>query len=227
MTSALDISLTPPSPPSHQAVDKKPILLAAYKFGEPYRKRRVKVPPDLLWKDFLALFYSRLELNRDLDIEIFDENGIEIVSVDDLVDNDILVVREKKHPKPVKMVASSAGGASWSHNPGNRQGMASRNASGDPCWRSHDQAPPHHSTPAALHSSSSNRPHPGRSGCHTFSMMLGPPVLSHYIQCNSFGYYFLAEAENLKMNPVTGRSRKVHCVVKVPHVNIGRYLIST
>lgn len=218
--SALDVSS---SLPTHLTPVTKPLLLAAYKFGEPYRKRRVKVPSDILWKNFLALFYSRLELNRDLDIEIFDENGIEIVSVDDLVDNDVLVVKEKR---TTKSKTSSSLSSSWPHHHGNRQGVVTKDTTGDPSQRSHDQTQPqpHHVTPAPGQLSSNTRLHLGGSGSHTLTIMLGPPVLSHFIQCNSFGHYFLAEAENLKIKLVPGKSRKVHCVVKVPHVNIGGLL---
>lgn len=74
----------------------QPLIVAAYLHGDPSRKRRVKVPPNIKWNDFLALFYSRLDLNPNLEIEIFDEKGIEIVSVDDLVEGDVLVVKERR-----------------------------------------------------------------------------------------------------------------------------------
>ena len=222
-------------------------MLAAYKYGEPYRKRRVKVPADTPWKDFLALFYSRLDLNRHLDLEIFDENGIEIVSVDDLIDNDVLVVREKKPIKSIgsiSMVAAPmATSSSWQHHQDSRQGLSTsvRDTPSDPFRRPHEQAqpyqapprqspshqaPPHHhggQVPLKMMPVSSSSQSPGVTSEHAPSVKVGPPTLSHFIQCNSFGHYFLAEAENLKLQLVPGKSRKAHCVVKVPHTSVGKW----
>ncbi len=213
-----------------QSLQVKPLVIAAYKYGEPYRKRRVKVSANTPWKDFLALFYSRLDLSRDCDLEIFDESGVEIVSVEDLIDNDILVVREKQ---PVKSGSSASVEVSpWQHQhqSGSRHGLAAsslRDTPSDPFLRPHEQAPPLHGgqggTPKMAKVSSS-RPSPSGlpSSEHAQSVMVGPPTLSHFIQCNSFGHYFLAEAENLKLQLVPGKSRKAHCVVKVPHINVGK-----
>ena len=71
-----------------------PLVVAAYKQGDPSRKRRVKVPPNIKWTEFLDLFYHRFDVSRDLAIEIYDEKGIEIVSTEDLLQGDVLVVKE-------------------------------------------------------------------------------------------------------------------------------------
>ncbi len=157
-----------------------PLIVAAYLHGDPSRKRRVKVPPNIKWADFLALFYSRLDLSPNTEIEIFDERGIEIVACEDLIANDILVVREKRH----------------THS------RHSERMSHDLTGRSHDLA--------------------GMS--HDGSVMMGTPLLSHFIQSNSFGYYFLAQVDNLPSGtpqggtrtPSGGRVRKTHCVLKIP-----------
>ena len=227
MASSIPIGNFPPSS-SKPECPRKPLILAAYKYGEPHRKRRVKVPVDILWKDFLTLFYSRFELNYDLDIEVFDENGIEIVSVDDLVDGDILVVREK-HPVKTKTSSSLPASASSAlpprhHHQSSQHGMLGRDRTGDMSQRSHDQTMPNNMTPTPLPLSSSAQLHPGESGSHTPTMMVAMPTLSHFIQSNSFGHYFLAEAENLKVKVVPGKSRKVYCVIKVPHINLGGLL---
>lgn len=71
-----------------------PLIIAAYRQGDPSRKRRVKVSPNIKWAEFLDLFYDRFGVSRDLAIEIYDEKGIEIVSVEDLMQDDVLVVKE-------------------------------------------------------------------------------------------------------------------------------------
>ena len=71
-----------------------PLIIAAYRQGDPSRKRRVKVSPNIKWAEFLDLFYDRFGVSRDLAIEIYDEKGIEIVCVEDLLQDDVLVVKE-------------------------------------------------------------------------------------------------------------------------------------
>ncbi len=159
-----------------------PLIVAAYLHGNPSRKRRVKVPPNIKWAEFLALFYSRLDLNPNTEIEIFDERGIEIVACEDLIANDILVVREKIHAH-------------------------SRHSD----RVSHDLAGMSHDLVAMSHD-------------HGFVGMMGTPLLSHFIQSNSFGYYFLAQVDNVpsrtphsgSRTPQGARVRKTHCVLKVP-----------
>ena len=77
-----------------------PLVIAAYKQGDPSRKRRVKVPPNIKWAEFLDLFYDRFVVSRDFAIEIYDEKGIEIVSTDDLLHDDVLVVKEIAKSRP-------------------------------------------------------------------------------------------------------------------------------
>ena len=199
-SSSVDASPTPPTHPT-----TKPLLLAAYRYDDPSRKRRVKVPSDISWKDFLSLFYSRLEISHNVEIEIFDERGIEIVSVEDLVDNDVLVIREKR---PKLSLTSS-----------NRQLV--RDTLNDPLRRMHNQAPPSHVT--SISKGFNARSHMG-VGDHTSSMIVGVPLLSHFIRCNSFGYYFLAEGVTMKsvQTQGVGRIKKAHCIVKIPHIK-GEY----
>ena len=200
-----------PTPPSQQT-PAKPLLLAAYKYSDPSRKRRVKVPSNILWKDFLSLFYSRLDISSDVGIEIFDERGSEIVTVDDLVDNDVLVIREvPSRAQPGKSAWPSSGTSG-----GNRYRCVPPT---DPFGRSHDQAPPSHMMP--LSNTPGMKPHDILTEDHLTTVMLGTPHLSHFIQCNSFGYYFLAEVNNIKFMPSQGKARKAHCIVKVPHFNKG------
>ncbi len=146
---------------SFMQMDQQPLIIAAYLHGDSSRKRRVKVAPNLKWTEFIKLFYSRLDLNPNADIEIFDERGIEIVTTEDLVSNDVLVVREMRAP-------------------------SARPQSHDMVRVSADQ-----------------------------SLVVGPPSLSHFIQSNSFGYYFLAQVDNL---PVSAQTcvRRTHCVLKIP-----------
>ena len=215
-----------------QSLSTKPLVVAAYKYGEPYRKRRVKVHTNIPWKEFIGLFYSRLDLDQDCDLEVFDENGVEIVSIDDLLDNDVLVVREKQiKDVPVAMAPPSMRLSSWQHQHA-RMGVPGmvRDTPPEPFRRSHDQAAihpalvnHHHSEPGPPRMSSMSVPRISvkMPTEHAPSVMVGPPTLSHFIQCNSFGHYFLAEAENLKLPQVPGKSRKAHCVVKVPHGNVG------
>lgn len=195
---------TPPAPPSST---RKPLIIAAYRYGDPSRKRRVKVPPDTPWPEFLALLYSRLEIDRDLAIEICDENDIGIVSVDDLVDNEVLVVKERQ--------SLDGGKAQWGYGGGSvgRYG-GGRDAPPDPYRRSHDQALP--TTAHMMPISKLSRSRVGGESAAS-SVIVGAPQLSHFIQCNSFGYYFLAEADNVRLAQSQGKARKAHCIVKVPY----------
>ena len=197
---------------------KRPLIVAAYRYGEPFRKRRVKVPTNIKWKEFLALIYSRLEIDTSLNIEIFDEQGIEIVDVDDLVENDVLVVRDmpstmKSYPKSAAKGRPVGGGT----------GM---DGVGEMIQRYPEQTssvPKGVSIPAvAMRSHDKSR---DLSSEH--SMMVSTPQLSHFIQLNSFGYYFLAEVENMKLLPTHGKIKKIHCIVKVPHCHKGTDNICT
>ena len=197
---------------------KRPLIVAAYRYGEPFRKRRVKVPTNIKWKEFLALIYSRLEIDTNLNIEIYDEQGIEIVDVDDLVENDVLVVRDmpasmKSYPKSVAK-----------GKPLNPMGAAGtgREAGGMMVPRYPEQPnsipPAGVSVPAAAVVRSHDK---SRDFGVEHSMMVSTPQLSHFIQLNSFGYYFLAEVENMKLVPTHGKIKKIHCIVKVPHCQKG------
>ena len=204
-------------------------MLTAYKYGDPHCKRMVTVPSDILWKDFLTLFYSRFELNYDLDIEVFNENGIKIVSVDDLMNGDVLVVREKQ---PVRAETSSSlpsSSASALSPRRHRQSIQCRTQGRDKTGyisqRSHDQTMSNSMTPTPLPLLSSAEVHPSGSGTQPCTMITITPTLSNLIQCNSFGYYFMAEAENLKVKTIPRKSRKVNCIIKVPRINLGGLLI--
>jgi len=91
---------------SHVQPSERPLIVAAYHYGAPYRKRRVKVPPNINWKDFLGLLYSRLNISPDFDVEIYDEKGIEIVSVEDLVENLSCLPYTWQFPPPVETACS-------------------------------------------------------------------------------------------------------------------------
>ena len=169
----------------------QPLIVAAYLYGDPSRKRRVKVPPNIKWTEFLALFYSRLQLSPNLEIEIFDEKGIEIVSVDDLVEGDVLVVKEK-WPKPSLAHTSK----SMKNDTSMFAGSDSHSVVSVQTCMSHDLRRMSHDQELS-------------------SVLVRAPGLSHFIQCNSFGYYFLAEVQNMKVLP-DQKVRKTHCVIKVP-----------
>ena len=194
---------------------KRPLIVAAYRYGEPFRKRRVKVPTNIKWKEFLALIYSRLEIDTSLNTEIYDEQGIEIVDVDDLVENDVLVVRDM--PASMKSYPKSAAKG----KPLNPVGIVGTGREGDeemiPRYPEQTNRVPGVSVPAvAARSHDKSR---DLGGEH--SMMVSTPQLSHFIQLNSFGYYFLAEVENMKLVPTHGKIKKIHCIVKVPHCQKG------
>ena len=190
---------------THQG-EPRPLIIAAYRYGDPFRKRRVKVAPNIAWKEFLGLVYSRLEISPDSDIEIYDEKGIEIVSVEDLVENDILVVKEvnvktaqtKRQPVASSPAAAAAAHASFGHS----------------------YPPPHHPsghmTSSSVAQATSSRSHDIGNQSHG---VMGMVQLAHFIQSNSFGYYFLAEVENVRLLPSQGKLKKTHCIVKVPHTD--------
>ncbi len=190
----------------------------------------MKVPSNIKWNEFLMLFYSRLDIGREWEIEIFDERGIEIVSIDDLVDNDVLVVREKGSHDP-------RGGPPLGHGQVHKNHPQNEHyrKSHDPALptmtsnpiRSHDPAPPIIKSHSDINFTPNTRLR--EVGDHTpSSVMVGVPHLTHFIQSNSFGYYFLAESENMKMlthhprpGGPGGRVKKAHCIVKVPHIKGG------
>lgn len=198
---------------------KRPLIVAAYRYGEPFRKRRVKVPTNIKWKEFLALVYSRLEIDVSLSIEIYDEQGIEIVDVDDLVENDVLVVRDM--PATMKSYPKSTAKGKPSMNP--IGGVAGREGGGEVTQRYPEQANGALgvSVPAVAVRSHDRSHDKSRDLGGEHSMMVSTPQLSHFIQLNSFGYYFLAEVENMKLVPTHGKIKKIHCIVKVPHCQKG------
>ena len=196
---------------------ERPLIVAAYRFGEPFRKRRVKVPPNIRWKDFLALVYSRLEIDQNSNIEIYDEQGIEIVDVDDLVENDVLVVRDM--PPSMKSSSKSSGRGQPTNVLGAWPGAGMGRTDGGELVQRH---PEQSSNTAAAVMKSHDKSHD--LGEH--SMMVSTPQLSHFIQLNSFGYYFLAEVENMKLVPTHGKIKKIHCIVKVPHCQKGIQLLA-
>ena len=194
---------------------KRPLIVAAYRYGEPFRKRRVKVPTNIKWKEFLALIYSRLEIDTGLNIEIYDEQGIEIVDVDDLVENDVLVVRDM--PSSMKFYPKSAAKGRPLNPIG---GATGKEGNGEMIQRYPEQTnsiPAEVPVPAVVMRSHDK----SRDLSSEHSMMVSTPQLSHFIQLNSFGYYFLAEVENMKLVPTHGKIKKIHCIVKVPHCQKG------
>lgn len=206
-----------------ESSNKRPLIVAAYRYGEPFRKRRVKVPTNIKWKEFLALIYSRLEIDTSSNIEIYDEQGIEIVDVDDLVENDVLVVKDVQS----SMKSFSKSAAKGRHLNPIGAGTGSE-GTGEPIQRYLEQGSivPGISAPAVT-TRSHDKSHDLMSSEH--SMMVSTPQLSHFIQLNSFGYYFLAEVENMKLVPTHGKIKKIHCIVKVPHCQKGicLYYITT
>lgn len=205
---------------------ERPLIVAAYRYGEPFRKRRVKVPPYIKWKEFLALIYSRLEIDSNCTIEIYDEQGIEIVDVDDLVENDVLVVRDM--PPSVKSSSKSLVKGRPTSVPGVWPGMGmgrGGGGGGEPIQqrRLEQSGTPQHGTSLGA-AAAGVRSHDKSHDLSEHSMMVSTPQLSHFIQLNSFGYYFLAEVENMKLVPTHGKIKKIHCIVKVPHCQKGMCL---
>lgn len=185
-----------------------PIIIAAYRHGDPCHKRRVKVPAHITWRQFLELLCSRLEVGRDCDIRIYDESGIEIVSVEDLVPNDVLVVREI--PKAVDVSQyryNPARGAHTKHGDDRGQSASLRR----PHEASHQHPPP-----SSVATGTRNRIH------DHYLQPMGVPLLSHFIKANNYGYYFLAEMESPRASEEGGGKgsiRRTHCIVKVPSVD--------
>lgn len=208
----------------------KPLIVAAYLHSDPRRKRRVKVPPNIQWEDFLRLFYSRFDIAPNAKIEIFDEKGIEIVSVDDLVENDVLVVVERMG-RPERLLAVQH--AMVPERKGSSRPRLSPSLPQPPAPPPGTRVdglssePPSTSTTAATAAAVvqlQRAPSPG--GATELSQELlhehdpssvSMPRLAHFIQSNSFGYYFLAEVEHMALLPAHGKIKKIHCIVKVPH----------
>lgn len=187
-------------------------------------------------------------------MEICDERNIEIVSVEDLVDNEVLVVKERHHAgggAPPWGVHGANTASTWGQMPpkssawGNLDSNSTWGAPGGvaPSWgvqsaatptstpfsRSHDQAFTSNIPPSMMSSKggvpsngNGSRSRQGQNGgdsTPSSHVILGVPHLSHFIQCNSFGYYFLAEADNMRLQQQGhSKGRKAHCIVKVPHV---------
>lgn len=143
-----------------------------------------------------------------MEIEISDENDIGIVSVDDLMDNEVLVVKERI------LMDTNVKTVLWRGHAGGKQ---HGDMPTDPFHRSHDQALPSHVT-VSISNGPGVRSRGGGNGDSTPYVMVGVPQLSHFIQCNSFGYYFLAEAENVKLVQAQSKTKRAHCIVKVPHI---------
>ena len=196
--------------PSSRNKSPAPLIIAVYRCGDPYHKRRVKVPAHITWSQFLSLLSSRLDVPRDCEISTYDENGIEIVSVEDLVPNDVLVVKERQ---PVSEYPRSPG---FYPSTRSKQPDQDRVQSGS-LLRQHKEAPPPQQTTSRSVSVVSSR--------HVQTPPMGTPQLTHFIKANQFGYYFLAEVEAGRVGGgregggeeggSVGR-RRVHCVVKVP-----------
>ena len=165
--------------------------------------------------------------------------------VDDLVENEVLVVKEKLSDKPASAWSGDAIAnrdlSYRSHDQPHDQYQRSHEQqcqSRDQYHRSHDQAHGGHMTAVVPSGKAgpmnrsrnvgvaNSAPSYGTVGARNVGVAnsassygtVGAPVLSHFIQCNSFGYYFLAEAENVRLVQSQGRTRKAHCIVKVPHI---------
>ena len=200
---------------------ERPLIVAAYRHGEPFRKRRVKVPTNTKWKEFLSLIYSRLEIDPSSHVEIYDEQGIEIVDVDDLVENDVLVVKEAAPTSSVRTTSTkfaSKGQPSNVYRGGPAMGREGEELM---LQRYHD---PSNVSQVSSVPASSSRFSKSHEMAVEHSMLVSTPQLSHFIQLNSFGYYFLAEVENMKLVPTHGKIKKIHCIVKVPHCQKGRHV---
>lgn len=208
----------------------RPLIVAAYLHSDPRRKRRVKVPPNIQWEDFLRLFYSRFDIAPNAKIEIFDEKGIEIVSVDDLVENDILVVVERMG-RPDRLSAVQHAAVPERKGPSRPRlspsllpqpaAAAVGGARGGEVGLPPELPPP---PPAASAQRPQRPPSPSASTEHSQELLhehdpssVSVPRLAHFIQSNSFGYYFLAEVEHLALLPAHGKIKRIHCIVKVPH----------
>ena len=183
------------------------------------------MPPNIQWEDFLRLFYSRFDIAPNAKIEIYDEKGIEIVSVDDLVENDVLVVVER-------MGRSDRLSAVQHMSVPERKGSSRPRLSSSlpqpvvapPGARSEGLPSELAPTPTSAALRLQRPPSPGAPTEHSQELLhehdpssVSVPRLAHFIQSNSFGYYFLAEVEHLALLPAHGKIKKIHCIVKVPH----------
>ena len=186
-----------------------PFIIAAYRYGDPFRKRRVKVRQRLPWDEFLCLLCSRLDVPTDTDIEIFDESGVEIVSVDDLVPNDVLVVRERTVP---------ANFSRYGHTPTLRDRPCTERVRTLLVKDGHANplsAPDPVATVTRRSQDLSCDPGGPIRTQEQLNRPVGTPKLTHFIRSNCFGQYFLAEVENIHF-PSSGRIKNAPCVVKVP-----------
>ena len=190
----------------HKPTDSPaPLIIAVYRYGDPCHKRRVKVSAHITWREFLNLLSNRLDVARDCEISTYDENGIEIVSVEDLVPNDVLVVKERS--PPVSDYPRSPGFYPQPTTRSKQQQPDDRGQSGS-LLRQHKEAP------QTSVSKVTSR--------HVQTPPMGTPQLTHFIKANQFGYYFLAEVEAGRVGGGRGEEggsggrRRVHCVVKVP-----------
>ena len=206
----IDDDLVKKAKPSRKSSDSAPLIIAAYRYGDPYHKRRVKVPCHITWNGFLTLLSSRLEVERGHEISTYDENGIEIVSVEDLVPNDVLVVKERS----VTDYSRSPGAHPRGSKSDDRSHTGLLPRQHQQQQQQHDDQPQQQTMSHSAVAMATNRhlqaPPPP---------LMGTPLLTHFIKANHFGYYFLAEVEGQKVL-VAGRDegvrRRVHCVVKVP-----------
>ena len=197
---------TPGNPTRKSSKESAPLIIAAYRYGDPYHKRRVKVPAYITWQEFLTLLANRLEVRGHSQIATYDENGIEIVSVEDLLPNDVLVVKEKTATEYSRS----------NHFP------RSRDERGHSTSLRQPEETPHAPTTAHAHVALSRN----RLQSH-FLPPAGTPLLTHFIKANHFGYYFLAEIDSQRLGggregggrelgEEGGGRRRTHCVVKVP-----------
>ena len=200
--------------------ESNPIIIAAYRYGDPYHKRRVKVPAHITWREFLGLLYSRLEVEGNCDIGIYDENGIEIVSVDDLVPNDVLVVRERRK-------ASLTDYSQFGYHPQRSHGKRADDKDQGSALQRSEEVPTLQQTSSYTVGMVPRRPHDALGGDPSGPIRLqeqllppvGTPLLTHFIRANSFGYYFLAEVDSVRVGGGAGgrgKTKRAHCVVKVP-----------
>ena len=160
------------------SVESTPLIIAAYRHGDPYHKRRVKVPSHSSWREFLALLSSRLNVRRDCDIGIYDENGIEIVSVEDLVPNDVLVVKERL------TMESSLSQNYPVQEPHPRHLDRGRSSS----LRRPEEMRRQQTSVATV-----------KTRLQSLLPPSGTPLLTHFIKANHYGYYFLAEVESARV----------------------------
>ena len=210
---SIDSSHTPTA--TYIIPSERPLIVAAYRHGDPFRKRRVKVPHNILWNEFLGLFYSRLDIRPDAELEIFDEKGIEIVSVEDLVENDVLVIKERYRtmiPPPPQILKYKPRASP--------QKLMKMNDPKVECEQLLPSSATQFSSYALSERTNSDHAHVISSSHDQLGSAptpMGVPLLAHFIQSNSFGYYFLAEVDNMKVLPTHGKVKRTHCIVKVPH----------